>query len=70
MNLQFLLFYILFNHLFPDLSELKACVFFQYIEADKNAECGRNLLSDLLNPAGGARMDSVVRNQFLTILMY
>ena len=70
MNLQFLLFYILCNHLFPDLSELKASVFSQYIEAEQNAECGRNLLSDLLNPAGRAKMDRVVRNQFLTILMY
>jgi len=70
MNLQFFLFYILFNHLFPDLSELKACVFSQYMEAEQNAEFGRKLLSDLLDPAGGARMDRVVRNQFLTILMY
>jgi hypothetical protein len=70
MNLQFILFYILINHLFPDLSELKACVFSQYMEAEQNAECGRKLLGNLLDPAGGARMDRVVRNQFLTILMY
>lgn len=62
MNLQFLLFYILFNHLFPDLSELKACVFSQYMEAEQNAECGRNLLGNLLDTAEGARMDRVVRN--------
>jgi hypothetical protein len=70
MALQYLLFYIMFGHLFPDLPELKARVFSQYMQAAQNTESGRILLGDLLDPAGGARMDCVVRNQFLTILMY
>jgi hypothetical protein len=70
MILQSLLFHIMFGHLFPDLPELKARVFLQYIEAAQNAESGRNLLGNLLDPAERTRMDHVVRNQFLTILMY
>jgi len=70
MILQSILFYIMFGHLFPDLPELKACVFSQYIEAAQNVLSGRNLLGDLLDPTGIARMDHVVRNQFLTTLMY
>ena len=70
MILQSILFYIMFGHLFPDLPELKARVFTQYMEAAQNDVSGRNLLGDLLNPAGRARMDHIVRNQFLTILMY
>jgi hypothetical protein len=70
MILQNLLFYIMFGHLFPDLPELKASVFYQYMDAAQNDMSGRNLLGDLLGPAGRARMDRVFRNQFLTILMY
>lgn len=70
MILQSILFYIMFGHLFPDLPELKACVFSQYIEAEQNVVSGRNLLGALMSPTERARMDHVVRNQFLTILMY
>jgi hypothetical protein len=71
-NMKFrgLLFYTLFEHLFPNLPELKARVFFQYKQAEQDISSGANLLGDLLVPTGGARMDRIVRNQFLTILMY
>jgi len=46
MILQNLLFYIMFGHLFPDLPELKACVFSQYIEAVQNDVSGRNFPDD------------------------
>jgi hypothetical protein len=70
MKFRELLFYTLFEHLFPNLPELKACVFFQYKQAEQDISSGANLLCDLLVPAGGSRMDLVIRNQFLTILMY
>jgi hypothetical protein len=71
-NMKFrgLLFYTLFEHLFPNLPELKARVFFQYKQAEQDISSGANLLGNLLVPTGGARMDRIVRNQFLTILMY
>ena len=70
MKFRGLLFYTLFEHLFPNLPELKARVFFQYKQVEQDISSGANLLGDLLDSTGRIRMDRIVRNQFLTILMY
>lgn len=65
-----LLFYTIIRSLFHDLPELRHLIHFRYPETEEHIKSGMILFEGLINPGGIFSMNHMVRNRFLTILLY
>ncbi len=64
------LFFTMIRTFFHDLPELMHLIHFRYPETEEHVKFGMELFGELINPDGKVRMNHMVRNQFLTILLY
>lgn len=64
------LFFTIIRSLFHDLPELRRLIHFRHPETEEHVKLGMDLFGELINPDGKVRMNHMVRNQFLTILLY
>lgn len=68
--LQNFLFFTMIRTFFHDLPELVRLIHFRHPETEEHVKFGMELFAELIQPGGIFGMNHMVRNRFLTILLY